>query len=192
MHLSPESSRAILDLARHAIRDALDAGPGAADVPPGDPELSQQAGCFVSLHDLRSHRLRGCVGRLDAEAPLAEIVPQMAEACLRDPRFERMPVTRGDLPRLEIEVTLLSPPQPCAGPEDFDLLNHGVVLHAEGRSGCFLPQVARETGWTREQLLDRLAAEKLDLDAGAWRRPDARLERFSTLLLGPEPFERPR
>lgn len=188
VHLSPESSRAVLNLARRAIRAMLlpqsDPGTPASD----DPALSQRAGCFVSLHDARSRRLRGCVGRLDAEDPLSVVVPRMAEACLRDPRFERLRVMAGDLASLEIEVTLLSPLRDCRDAEDFDLLDDGIVLQVGGQTGCFLPQVARETGWTREQLLSRLAEEKLDLPPDAWRRADARLRKFSTLVIGPEPF----
>lgn len=113
----------------------------------------------------------------------------MAVACLDDPRFAERPVEYAELPRLLIEVTLIGPLAPAAHPLDFDPLLDGVVLHAGGATGCFLPQVARETGWGREQLLERLGEEKLELAPDAWRRPDARLERFRTLQIGPEPFE---
>jgi hypothetical protein len=58
-----------------------------------------------------------------------------------------------------------------------------------GRTGCFLPQVARETGWIREQLLSRLCTEKMGLQPEAWKHPGAVLEIFSILVVGPEPFE---
>jgi AmmeMemoRadiSam system protein A len=193
MHLGPESSRAILDLARRAIRAALngervdqsstaDAG-GVAD------ELAQRAGCFVSLHEMRTHRLRGCVGRLEADEPLNTVVPKVAESCLRDPRFEHCRIRLDDLPRLLIEVTVLSPLRSAADPLDFSLLEDGIVLTLGEVTGCFLPQVARETGWSKEQLLSRLAQEKLGLPPDAWTLPQAKLQKFSTLLIGPEPFE---
>src|SRR2546421_3833349 len=70
MLLTSEQQALLLDLARGAIRCALSPHP----VPhlPEDPQLHQPAGCFVSLHELRTHRLRGCVGRLDAKGPLAQ------------------------------------------------------------------------------------------------------------------------
>ena len=49
-------------------------------------------------------------------------------------------------------------------------------------------QVARETGWSKQQLLDRLCMEKLGLPARAWTLPGAKLQKFSTMLVGPEPF----
>ena len=106
MRLSDENKQLLLDGARGAVRAAL-----RGDVPPtlpDNPELAQPAGCFVSLHELRTHRLRGCVGRLDAKAPLGETVLTMAQSVLEDPRFLNMPVTLGDLPDLEIELSILS------------------------------------------------------------------------------------
>ena len=142
----------------------------------------------MSLHELRTHRLRGCVGRLDAKAPLGETVLTMAQAVLEDPRFLNMPVTLADLPHLEIELSILSPLQPAAGPMEFDLLNDGIYLSHGERSGCFLPQVARETGWGKEQLLERLCTEKMGLPGIAWRHPAARLQRFTVQLIGPVRF----
>jgi AmmeMemoRadiSam system protein A len=162
-------------------------------VPPGpDHHLTDDAtsGCFVSLHDLRNHRLRGCVGRIDPRGePLHTLIPAVAQSCLHDPRFERDPVTLHELPRLAIELTLLSPLTDAAHPLDFDPHTDGLLLTLGEASGCYLPQVARETGWSREQLLDRLCSEKLGLDRDAWRRPEARMQTFRTEIVGPEPFE---
>jgi len=69
-------------------------------------------------------------------------------------------------------------------------LNEGIYLtFGESGAGCFLPQVARETGWSKEQLLDRLCVEKMGLLASAWHDPRAKLFVFTTLEIGPEPFE---
>lgn len=186
MQLTAAQQDSLLVLARVAVRNAL-----VMEAPPPlptDPALHQPAGCFVSLHEQRTHRLRGCVGRLDATMPLAEAVRSMARAVLEDPRFVEMPVTPEDLPRLEIDLSVLSPLIPIERPEDFDLLNDGIFVTFEERAGCFLPQVARETGWTREQLLDRLCSEKLGLPAMTWRHPLCKFEKFHTVQIGPEPF----
>jgi hypothetical protein len=52
----------------------------------------------------------------------------------------------------------------------------------------FLPQVARDTGWTREQLLDRLAQEKMGLPLDTWRQPYAKLFTFESTIIGPCDF----
>ena len=107
---------------------------------------------------------------------------------LRDPRFVMHPVALGELPSLELEISVLSPLQPASSPLDFDPLQHGIYLTIGDRAGCFLPQVARETGWTKEQLLDRLCTEKMGLSSFAWRNPQATLHTFQVIILGPEPF----
>jgi AMMECR1 domain-containing protein len=107
---------------------------------------------------------------------------------LHDPRFEVDRLRLEELPNTEIELSLLSPLTPAADVLDFDPLHQGIYLKCGPRSGCFLPQVARETGWSREQLLSRLCTEKMGLPPDAWQDKDATLQVFSTLVIGPEGF----
>jgi AmmeMemoRadiSam system protein A len=188
MALSAYQQKIVLNLARSFIRDALQR---TSRVLWGeqDPILKQPAGCFVSLHALQGHDLRGCVGRIDASQPLLEALRSASNQVLHDPRFANDPVRLNELPRLLIEVSVLSPPVPVTSPLDFQPLEHGIFLTIGNRTGCFLPQVARETGWTREQLLERLCSEKLGLPFNSWRNPQAVLHVFSVLVIGPEPFE---
>lgn len=154
-----------------------------------DPVLLTEAGGFVSLHEIGSHRLRGCVGRLQANAPLIRTVAETAAHVLEDPRFVNQRVTLGELPRLDIEISVLSPLCTTAHPLDFEPLNDGIYLTCNGRSGTFLPQVARQTGWTREQLLERLCMEKLGMPPETWREPEVRVQKYTVVLIGPAAFE---
>ncbi len=179
----------LLDIARRQIQQHLGrrALPAVAE---DDPVLIQPASCFVTLHATGERRLRGCIGQIRATGPLLESVKEMAMAVLDDPRFRVNPVTLDELPELELEITVLSPLEPAATPLDFEPLQHGIYLNCQGESGCFLPQVARETGWTKEQLLSRLCTEKMGLPADSWQSPAARLSRFNAIIIGPEPFVR--
>jgi AmmeMemoRadiSam system protein A len=192
MHLSEDQRTRLLDIARQTIRhelsDATGPAPATLNELLNDPSLQDPAGCFVSLHELGTQRLRGCVGCIDGKDPLARAVQQGASAVLHDPRFHDHRVRFDELANLELEITVLSPLQDAADALDFDPLEHGIYLTVAGESGCFLPQVARETGWSREQLLDRLSYEKLGMTRDAWRSPDAKLQRFTTTIVGPEPF----
>ena len=188
MPLSSASRAALLDAARISLIEALQLAPKhAPPVPPDENELTRSAGCFVSLHETQTHRLRGCVGRLDPKQTLWQAVWETAADVLRDPRFRGDPVTLREIPTLEIEISVLSAPRLAAEPQGFDPLNHGIYLTCEDRAGFFLPQVARETGWTKEQLLNRLCTEKLNLPADSWRSPAAQLHTFEVELIGPQP-----
>ncbi len=140
---------------------------------------------------VKNHQLRGCVGRIDASLPLIDALRTASSQVLHDPRFAAELVTLGELPLLEIEVSVLSAPHPVPSPLDFEPEQDGIYLTLGRQSGCFLPQVARETGWTREQLLDRLCTEKMGLPPAAWRAPQARLNVFSVIVIGPVSFESP-
>jgi AmmeMemoRadiSam system protein A len=195
----------LLNLARAGLLEKLTSGPqGEAEVaaaaagekaeeaaanenaPTTDSELTAPAGCFVSLHEKVTHRLRGCVGRLDPEMPLWRVVRETAGDVLHDPRFTDIPVTVDDIPILELEISVLSPPRLAADPLDFDPLTDGIYLIHGSRTGFFLPQVARETRWSKQQLLNRLCDEKLGLPCDAWQNPEAKLFTFKVEVIGPE------
>jgi AmmeMemoRadiSam system protein A len=187
MQLTTEQETALLNFAKGTIIFRLRGG-GTPDVTTSDKTLEQPAGCFVSLHRSHDHALRGCVGRMEAVQPLFQVVRDTSLSVLGDPRFTDRPVTLSELPQLEIDISVLSPLRPVDDPMDFEPLTDGIHLTIAGRSGVFLPQVARETGWTREQLLARLCTEKLGMPPSAWQLPEAKLQVFSTRILGPVPF----
>jgi AmmeMemoRadiSam system protein A len=188
MVITEPHQQVLLEAARAGIRNEL-RGVWQHHVPAADdPLFLTPAGCFVTLHDRLSHRLRGCVGRLQSPDPLLRTVYETARSVVHDHRFASHPVTLAELPRLELEISVLSPLKPADGPLDFDPPNDGIYLVCEGRTGTFLPSVARETGWTREQLLCRLCTEKMGLQAYAWRDVEARLMTYRTVIIGPAPF----
>lgn len=188
MVIPPPLQQVLLDAARTAILNELKGIRQYAIPAAADPVLMTPAGCFVTLHDAPSHRLRGCVGRLQTTDPLLKTIHETAQSVLHDHRFAHCPVTLAELPRLEIEISILSPLEPARDALDFDPPNDGIYLICQGRTGTFLPTVARETGWTREQLLCRLCTEKMGLPAYAWREPDAKLMKYRTVMVGPVPF----
>jgi len=184
MDISPQTRQAILDLASDVITRRLGGDP--RPLPPlDDPVFRQPAGCFVSLHRRDTHALRGCIGLLDTGRPLREMLVAAAESVLGDPRFLAQPVTREELSDLDVEVTVLGPLQKASSPLDFEPLERGIHLSFRGRTGLFLPQVARETGWTRQQLLSRLCTEKLGMPEETWKQPLAELRTFSAEVIGP-------
>lgn len=147
---------------------------------PLTPNLLAPAGAFVTLHT-KERALRGCIGSLQSLGSLVDTVIHCAKSVLFDPRFP--PVRYQELEQLEIEVSVLSPITTVPGPEAIRLGEHGVVLKKGPATAVFLPQVARETGWSLETFLSRLA-QKAGLPANAW--PQAELAVFTAQVFGEE------
>ncbi len=143
----PESATlggSLLILARNAIATVLDERCRVCDC---SPELFRPGATFVTI--TRLGRLRGCIGSLEARRTLRDDIEDNARAAaFRDPRF--VPLTREEYRDTEIEVSLLSSPEPLpAGSEDETraMLRPGTdgVVFEFGRSrSTFLPQVWEE------------------------------------------------
>ncbi|ROW02455.1 hypothetical protein VMCG_06126 [Cytospora schulzeri] len=106
--------------------------------------------------DAGEYNLRGCIGTFEAQ-PLADGLSSYAViAALHDSRFHR--VTLRELPTLQCAVTLLTDFEDAEGGIlDWEVGVHGIRISFqwEGRryGSTYLPDVAREQGWTREQAL---------------------------------------
>ncbi len=129
------------------------------------PRLQVPQGVFVTL---RKHgELRGCIGHMAADFPLARAVGQMAmQSAFNDPRFP--PLKLNELEGVEIEISALTPMKQVAGPEAILVGRDGVLIRKGNRSAVFLPQVATENHWGKEEMLDNLC-RKAGLPAGSWK-----------------------
>lgn len=174
--LTAEDGRTLLRLARESIRRwlAADSAPLARNLP---PTLLRKQGAFVTL---REHGdLRGCIGHTAEDLPLGQVVGMMAlNAAFEDSRFS--PVAAKELPEIKIEVSVLTPLVRVPGPEAIRLGKDGAVLRKDGRGALFLPEVATEQGWTRDEMLGHLCV-KAGLASDCWRR-GAEFATFQTVV----------
>jgi AmmeMemoRadiSam system protein A len=106
------------------------------------------------------------MGVMGSEQPLVDAVVQAALMAARDPRFP--PLRIEELEEVEIEVSVLSPMSGVRSPRFIRVGEHGVVLAKDGRRAVFLPQVATEQDWTRDEMLDHLSL-KAGLPRTAWQ-----------------------
>lgn len=143
------------------------------------PEATKKVmACFVTLK--LNGNLRGCIGEIEPFRPLYQSVAARAvDAAFRDSRFPQL--TAVELPRLEIEISALTPAQPVASYREIVIGKHGMTLSQNGRSAVFLPQVAPEQGWDLPETLTFLA-RKAGLPPDAWRAPDARFTVFEAIV----------
>jgi hypothetical protein len=164
--------RQMLVLARETIGRYLDTGtvPLARGF---SPALDRPQGVFVTLRERGA--LRGCIGQMQPDRPLRVLVGSMAmAAAFEDPRFEK--VKPGEMRDIDIEISVLTPFKEVAGPQAVVVGRDGVLLQKDRRSAVFLPQVATEEHWTRDEMLDNLCL-KGGMPAGCWHS-GARLSTF--------------
>jgi AmmeMemoRadiSam system protein A len=161
--ISETDQRRLLALARRAfdarVRRELsreaDSG-GALDWP---------RGAFVTIHCRGD--LRGCLGRIEPDAPLAATVAQLAAVVAdSDPRFN--PVSPAELEDIELEISVLTPEREIDAIEEIEIGRHGLIVEQRGRRGLLLPQVAVEHNWDRETFVAHTCL-KAGLPADAWR-----------------------
>ena len=128
--------------------------------------------------------LRGCIGQVSPDGPLGELVTHLAVAAAReDPRFP--PVSRQELSRLQLEISVLSEPAPIrpVEPERIVVGRDGLVVRRGQRMGVLLPQVAIENGWTAETFL-AATCRKAGLEPDAWREQGAEVLVFQADVFG--------
>lgn len=176
--LSAEDKKGLLALARETISRYLSTQ--TVPLPRGfGPAALERRGVFVTLK--KRGALRGCIGRMTPDRPLANLVGTIAlQSAFEDSRFS--PVTLTELPELKIDISVLTPMKQVSGPAEIVVGRDGVVFQKGGRSAVFLPQVAPEQGWGRDEMLDHLA-RKAGLPTGAWRE-GAQFSTFQALVFG--------
>jgi len=182
--MDDKQKQTLLKVARNTV-EAVIKGEPSQKPQSDDPELNAPCGCFVTL---KNHsRLRGCIGQFISESPLIELVAEMAKSSATgDPRFFADPISAGELDQLDVEISVLSPLQRTDEPLSLRLGVDGIYIKKGGVSGCFLPQVATETGWSKEEFLSYCCAHKAGLAADAWRDPETEVNLFTADVFGAE------
>jgi AmmeMemoRadiSam system protein B/AmmeMemoRadiSam system protein A len=163
--LNKSQRKRLLEIARSSVDSYLKTNK-KLDLTEEDPVLLQPMGAFVTLHE--HGQLRGCIGNLIGRQPLYLTVRDMAvEAAVDDPRFS--PLELSELGNVEIEISALSPLEKIDSADKIQLGIHGVLVIRGVNSGVFLPQVATETGWSKEEFLSNLCAHKAGMASDAWK-----------------------
>jgi len=166
--LTAEEGRLAVRLARAVLEEKI--GRKHVEYPRLPPVFSEKRGVFVTLK--KEGELRGCIGFPMPVYPLGQAIREAAyAAAMEDPRFS--PLQPGELPYIEVEVTVLSVPVPlvCRAaerPASVRVGTHGLIVRGMGRSGLLLPQVPLEWGWNAVEFLDHTCL-KAGLPRGCWK-----------------------
>ena len=162
--LLPPQQQNLLNFARKSLTQFIETE--TLPLPrPADPLLYARQGAFVTLK--RHGELRGCIGHMGDDLPLCHVVGRMAlQAAFNDRRFPHL--KDSELEEIDIEISVLTPLQSVDGPADIVVGRDGVMLRKSDRSAVFLPQVAPEQGWNRDEMLGHLC-RKAGLSETAWK-----------------------
>ncbi|HHT9111973.1 MAG TPA: AmmeMemoRadiSam system protein A [Candidatus Wunengus sp. YC65] len=181
IHLDEQAKKILLDIARKSIAAAIKRLP-ISHITCNHPDLQEQQGAFVTL---KTHgNLRGCIGRFVSDIPLYQLVSEIAiSSATEDPRFEFNRIKPSELNHLEIEISVLSPLKLIQNPLDFELGKHGIFIKRGPQIGCFLPQVATETGWSKEEFLSHCCSGKAGLPDDSWKYGDVEIYTFTAEII---------
>jgi len=164
---------ALLKLARTTL-EAYFADQATPAFPDSHEALAERKGAFVSLH--RGEELRGCIGQLNADRELGEVVQHcVLSAALEDTRFT--PVTRDEVKSLSVEISVLSPFRRIENIEEIEVGKHGLYVVRGFYRGLLLPQVATQYHWDRKKFLEQ-TCRKAGLPESAWQNPDTEIHIF--------------
>jgi len=173
---SPEERALLLQTAHESILSALENRDISLDPP--SPHLAEPRGAFTSLYFRGG--LRGCVGYvLPVSSVYRAVIDTARAAAFEDTRFH--PVTIDEARELEIELSILTPPQPIAA-DAIEIGRHGLLVSMGGHRGLLLPQVPFEHNWDRTTFLEQ-TCRKAGLPLDAWKQ-GATIEGFTAEVFG--------
>ncbi len=186
-YLTREDKINLLKIARQTLEEKIKHGRlPEIDTSGFSKTLLEPAGAFVTLHTAGG-QLRGCIGRFQPDEPLYLVVRDMAvAAALQDYRFP--PVTPGEVDDLDIEISVLTPLKRIHSIDEFKLGRDGIYMVKGGRSGTFLPQVADETRWNKEEFLGHCARDKAGIGWDGWK--NAELYTYRAIVFSEKEFRK--
>lgn len=180
--LDENAQQEALEIANTTLKNYLNDQETPAATPES-PFLYQQLGVFVTLE--KEGQLRGCIGAFEPKTPLYETLRDTTvSSASKDPRFS--PVKKEELQEIAIEISVLTPRRKIASWEDFNLGSQGIVIENGLKSGTFLPQVAKDTDWSKEKFLEELCIQKADLPKDCYKDPNSNIYVYEAQVFSKE------
>jgi len=156
--LSDEEKKVLKEIAQEALHGAVinnqEIALNESKIP---DKFKLHLGAFVTLKE--NGMLRGCIGRFEPDEPLYKVIIDMAISASRyDTRFN--PVSKEELDNIEIEISVLTPRKKVNSIDDVIIGKHGIYITYGAQNGTYLPQVATDMGWNKEQFVRSCCVEK--------------------------------
>jgi AmmeMemoRadiSam system protein B/AmmeMemoRadiSam system protein A len=173
-----EEKKLMFAIARSAIESVLFNKPMSDFSSKLTPRLQEKCGVFVTLKI--DNKLRGCIGTFRQDKPLWQNIKEMAvAAAFHDTRF--LPLTKEEYAQVKLEISVLTPMRKISSIDEIELGKHGIYIKKGWLSGTFLPQVATEQGWTKEEFLGHCARDKAGIGWDGWK--DAEIYIYEAIVI---------
>ena len=180
--MNDEQKQVLLKVAADTVA-AIVKGQGPDEFSSDDAELNRRCGCFVTLKT--GDQLRGCIGQFTSDEPLIKLIRDVAiQSTAADPRFVNNRISGAELSKLDIEISVLSELKLADDPLSLRLGVDGIYIKRGCAGGCFLPQVATEAGWTKEEFLSYCCSHKAGLEPDAWKDGETEVYLFGAEIFG--------
>lgn len=169
LNFTEADQNALLEIARNSLSGMFDKRDEAIPSSDYPANLNRHLGLFVTLR--KEGLLRGCLGRFNPTEALHQSVKNLTiAAATRDLRFN--PVTQDELEQIKIEISILTPLEKITTINRIQLGKHGIYIKKGLNSGTFLPRVAVDSNWTKEDFLGHCARDKAGLGWNGWKDAD--------------------
>ncbi|AWR97332.1 TIGR00296 family protein [Acidianus sulfidivorans JP7] len=183
--LGMEEGKILIREARKAIKKKLGLIKNNENEQNYNEKLNKKGLAFVTLETYygSTTSLRGCIGYVEAVAPLIDIVRNAAvAAAFSDPRFP--PITEAEIDNILIEITILTKPEEIIVENRKDLpriikVGRDGLIVEKGilYSGLLLPQVPKEYCWDEETFLAETCI-KAGLAPDCWLDNKVKIKKF--------------
>ena len=169
-NITPEAKEQLLHIARKTLTEYINTGKKPQfDTSRFTDLLLKETGCFVTLN--KNQRLRGCMGNFIGTKPLYKLTREMTiTAATRDPRFQT--VGSRELENIDIEISVLTPLKEISSLDEFQLGKHGIYIKKGRKTGTYLPQVADQKEWTKEEFIRHCAVNKAGMNKNGWKNAE--------------------
>ena len=178
--LTVEEKSNLLALARKSVEYVVQQRYPYEPPASASSSLNQERGAFTTLKE--AGELRGCIGYTSAVKPLYITVRDTATlAATQDPRFPQ--VTASELPKLEYEISVLSPLRRVTDVQQIVVGQHGLLMKNGDSEGLLLPQVPVEQQWDRHTFLEQ-TCRKAGMRSDCWMDEDTDIFSFTAVVFG--------
>lgn len=146
-----------------------------------DKFFNEKLGVFVTIHTFPNNNLRGCMGIPYPIMTLDNSILEASKSVINDPRFPIL--TRQELDKIVIEVTVLSKPVKIKISEPMDYIKNikigrdGLIIKNGFYSGLLLPQVPIEQSWNIYEYLENICL-KAGLPPNSWKNKESIIYKF--------------